>query len=459
MQIDKTKELETKGIGALLLAYAIPSVISQIISSVYNICDRIFIGQGVGALAIAGLAITMPIMNIIHAFGALIGVGAGARMSIVLGKKDNNWAENILGNSLIFTIILSGTVMLFSYLFLDKILVLFGATEATVSYAREYMVIVLPGMFLTTMAFNLTSLMRTSGYPLKSMFTLGGGAVLNIILDALFIFGFDLGIAGAAWATTISMAVTSLLSILHFMRKDSFIRFKRHGFKPKGYIFKNIFMIGMSPFLMNVGAAGVVAILNSQLIRYGGDLAVGAYGIANSYMNLIVLLILGVCMGMQVIAGYNYGAGHPDRLKKVFSLTMLVCVSIGMLSSIFGCSMPRLISKAFTNDNTLLDILEVGLPLLSVMSPLIAFTIVNSNFFQSIDKPWIAIITSLSRQVIFLIPLMFVVPLLFENIGFKGLNGVFAACTLSDVFGAALAFVLLMTQRKVFKVKEEASQV
>lgn len=454
MQIDKTKELETKGIGALLLAYAIPSVISQIISSVYNICDRIFIGQGVGALAIAGLAITMPIMNIIHAFGALIGVGAGARMSIVLGKKDNNWAENILGNSLIFTIILSGTVMLFSYLFLDKILVLFGATEATVSYAREYMVIVLPGMFLTTMAFNLTSLMRTSGYPLKSMFTLGGGAVLNIILDALFIFGFDLGIAGAAWATTISMAVTSLLSILHFMRKDSFIRFKRHGFKPKGYIFKNIFMIGMSPFLMNVGAAGVVAILNSQLIRYGGDLAVGAYGIANSYMNLIVLLILGVCMGMQVIAGYNYGAGHPDRLKKVFSLTMLVCVSIGMLSSIFGCSMPRLISKAFTNDNTLLDILEVGLPLLSVMSPLIAFTIVNSNFFQSIDKPWIAIITSLSRQVIFLIPLMFVVPLLLENVGFKGLNGVFAACTLSDVFGAALAFVLLMTQRKVFKVKE-----
>ena len=453
MQIDKTKELETKGIGALLLAYAIPSVISQIISSVYNICDRIFIGQGVGALAIAGLAITMPIMNIIHAFGALIGVGAGARMSIVLGKKDNNWAENILGNSLIFTIILSGTVMLFSYLFLDKILVLFGATEATVSYAREYMVIVLPGMFLTTMAFNLTSLMRTSGYPLKSMFTLGGGAVLNIILDALFIFGFDLGIAGAAWATTISMAVTSMLSILHFMRKDSFIRFKRHGFKPKGYIFKNIIMIGMSPFLMNVGAAGVVAILNSQLIRYGGDLAVGAYGIANSYMNLIVLLILGVCMGMQVIAGYNYGAGHPDRLKKVFSLTMLVCVSIGMLSSIFGCSMPRLISKAFTNDNTLLDILEVGLPLLSVMSPLIAFTIVNSNFFQSIDKPWIAIITSLSRQVIFLIPLMFVVPIVFDNIGFKGLDGVFAACTLSDVFGAALAFVLLMTQRKVFKVK------
>ena len=190
MQEDRTRELETKGIGALLLMYALPSVVTQIISSVYNICDRIFIGQGVGALAIAGLAITMPVMNIIHAFGALIGVGAGARMSIVLGKKDVNWAENILGNSFIFTIVLSGLVMIFSYIFLDDILMEFGATDNTVAYAHEYMVIVLPGMFLTTMAFNLTSLIRASGYPTKSMLILGSGALLNIALDAIFIFVF-----------------------------------------------------------------------------------------------------------------------------------------------------------------------------------------------------------------------------------------------------------------------------
>lgn len=453
MQIDKTKELETKGIGALLLAYAIPSVVSQVISSIYNICDRIFIGQGVGALAIAGLAITMPVMNIIHAFGALIGVGAGARMSIVLGKKDVNWAENILGNSFIFTIILGSIVMLFSYLFLDKILILFGATADTVAYAREYMLIVLPGMLLTTMAFNLTSLMRATGYPMKSMVILGSGAVLNIGLDAMFIFVFGWGIAGAAWATTVSMAVATVFSMTHFLKRDSFIRFRRHGFKPRGYIFKNIFMIGMSPFLMNIAAAGVVAILNSQLIKYGGDMAVGSYGITNSYMNFMVLLILGVCMGMQPIAGYNYGAGHPDRLKRVFVLTMEVCVVIGVVASVLGCVFPRYISMAFTSDATLLDISQMALPLLSVMSPLIAFTIVNSNFFQSIDKPWIAIVTSLSRQVIFLVPMMFLVPLFFENLGYDGLVGVFASCTISDVFGAVLALVLLLTQKKVFKKK------
>lgn len=454
MQIDRTKELETKGIGTLLLAYAIPSVVSQVIASVYNICDRIFIGQGVGALAIAGLAITMPVMNIVHAFGALVGVGAGARMSIVLGKKDVNWAENILGNSVIFTTVLSGLVMLLGYLFMDKILILFGATPDTVAYAHEYMVIVLPGMFLLTMAFNLASLIRASGYPTKSMLILGSGAILNIVLDALFIFRFDMGIAGAAWATTISMAFATVLSAMHFLRKDSFIRFRRHGFIPRGYIFKNIFMIGMSPFLMNVAAAGVVAILNRQLIRFGGDFAVGAYGITNSFMNFMVLIIIGVCQGMQPIAGYNYGAGHPQRLKRVYMLTMKVCVALGILSAVLGCAIPRLISMAFTSDTALLDIAQKALPLISVMSPLIAFTIVNSNFFQSIDKPWIAITTSLSRQVIFLIPMMYLVPMIFTKLGYNSLFGVFASCTASDIFGAILAFVLMLTQKKVFRVKE-----
>ena len=453
MQEDRTRELETKGIGALLLMYALPSVVTQIISSVYNICDRIFIGQGVGALAIAGLAITMPVMNIIHAFGALIGVGAGARMSIVLGKKDINWAENILGNSFIFTIVLSGLVMIFSYIFLDDILMEFGATDNTVAYAHEYMVIVLPGMFLTTMAFNLTSLIRASGYPTKSMLILGSGALLNIALDAIFIFVFKWGIAGAAWATTISMAFATVLAGLHFLRRDSFIRFRRHGFQPKGYIFKNIFMIGMSPFLMNVAAAGVVAILNKQLIRYGGDMAVGAYGIANSYILIMIMVILGVCMGMQPIAGYNYGAGHPDRLKRVYVLTMKVCVVLGVLTAVIGCAMPRIISMAFTNDQLLLDISQMALPYITVMTPLIAFTIVNSNFFQSIDKPWIAIVTSLSRQVIFLIPMMYLMPVIYMRLGLDSLPGVFCSCTVSDVFGAALALVLLLTQRKVFRVQ------
>ena len=448
--IDRTQELETQRIDKLLFKYALPAVVSQIIAAVCNIVDRIFIGHGEGALAIAGLAITFPVMNIVHAFGALIGVGASARLSIVLGRKDVRWAEKILGNSLIFTIILSGAVMLFGYLFLDNILYLFGATEETVAYARQYMLVVLPGMFFLTMAFNLTSLIRASGYPIRAMLILGGGAVLNIILDPIFIFGFNWGIAGAAWATTISMATMTLFAILHFAQKNSFIRFKRHAWKPKGYIFRNILMIGMSPFLMNITAAGVVAILNRQLIIYGGDMAVGANGIVNSFMNFLILFMLGVCQGMQPIAGYNYGAGHPQRLRQVYLLTMKVCVLSGVVGCLLGCFCPEWIAKAFTSDEMLISISVVALPFLSMMSPLIGFTICNSNFFQSIDKPWIAIVTSLSRQVIFLVPLCYFLPRLWELWGRNGLDGVWLSATFSDVLGAALASVLLFMQRKVF---------
>lgn len=453
--IDRTKELETKPIGHLLWVYALPAVISQIIASVYNIVDRIFIGRGVGALAIAGLAITFPLMNIIHAFGSLIGVGSAARMSIVLGKKDKEWAENILGNSLIFTIILSGLVVLFCYLFLDRILLLFGATAETVAYAREYMVYILPGMFLITMVFNLTGLIRASGYPTKAMLIMAGGAIINIILDPIFIFAMHLGIKGAAIASTISIFIMAVVSILHFVQPSSFIRFKAHAWKLKGYIFKNITLIGMSPFLMNLAAAGVVGILNSQLLRYGGDFAVGTYGICNTYGNFLVLMIIGVCQGMQPIAGYNYGAGHGQRLKHVYGLTMWICVAIGLFGSIVSCVFPGTMMRIFTTDNHMIEMGKTALRFSMVMFPLIGFTIVNSNFFQSIDKPWVAITTSLSRQVIFLIPMSILIPILFIHLGWNGLNGVWVSLTISDVLGAVLAAILLFTQRHVFSIQNE----
>lgn len=448
---DKTQILATEKIGKLLWLYAWPAVISQIIASVYNIVDRIFIGQGVGALAIAGLAITMPIMNIVHAFGALIGVGSSARMSIVLGRKDVNWAEKILGNSMVFTIILSSLVMISGYLFMDNILARFGATADTIAYAKEYLLIVLPGMFLTTVTFNLTGLIRASGYPTKSMLILVGGAILNMILDPIFIFAMNLGIAGAAWATTISMAIMAIASILHFVSPKSFIRFRRHAWTPKSYIFKNITLIGMSPFLMNVAASAVVAILNNQLIRYGSDLAVGAYGIVNTYASLLVMLFLGICQGMQPIAGYNYGACQFGRLKEVYILTMKICVWTGFAGALIACAIPQYLARIFTTDADLIRICVPATRLLMVMFPLIGFTIVNSNFFQSIDKPWIAIVTSLSRQVLFLVPLCYLVPLVFERLGFNGLTGVWTACTISDVIGAVLAACLLYSQRKVFR--------
>lgn len=454
-QLDKTKELETERVSKLLWKYALPSIISMIISSIYNIVDRIFIGQCVGALAIAGMAITLPLMNIIHALGSLIGVGASARMSIVLGQKDENWAEKILGNSTIFTLILSGISCSFCFFFLDKILYLFGATVETVSFAHEYMVIVLPGMFLTTVTFNLTGLMRASGYPHRSMFIMVLGAVINIILDAIFIFWLNWGIAGAAWATTISMSISTVISIWHFIDRRSFIRYRAHGWALKGYIFRNITLIGMSPFLMNLAAAGVVAILNAQLIRYGGDMAVGAYGVVNSFLNVLVLFMIGLCQGMQPIAGYNYGAGHSYRLLTVYKLTIMASVATGVFGLICGCGFPRLIARMFTNDQALIDICASALPLLTILFPMVGGTIVNSNFFQSIDKPWIAIVTSLSRQVIFLLPAAYVIPVLFENNGLNGLTGIWAACTFSDFFGFVLAMSLLFSQRRIFRITKE----
>ena len=453
-QLDRTKELETKDIKKLLWLYAMPSVVSQIIASVYNICDRVFLGQCVGALAIAGLAITMPIMNIIHAFGSLVGAGSSARMSIVLGKKDINWAEKILGNSMILTFILGAIFVTGIYAFMDRILTMFGASADTIAYAREYMDIVLPGMFMTTVTFNLTGLIRATGYPNKSMWILVGGAVLNIILDALLIYGLDMGIAGAAWATTISMTCSGIVAIMHFVQPKSFIRFRRHAWRPKGYIFRNILMIGMSPFLMNVAASGVVALLNRQLIHFGGDLAVGAYGIINTFASFAVLLILGVCQGMQPIAGYNYGAGHPHRLKAVYVLTMKVNVAIGMVSAILALSIPHILLRAFTTEEELIQIAIPAMRFILVMFALVGFTITNSTFFQSIDKPWIAIVTSLSRQVLFLAPMIYLVPAIFVDMGYQGLTGVWASMTISDVLGALLAFILMLTQRKVFRHAE-----
>ena len=449
--IDRTKELETLKISKLLWMYALPSIVSHIIASIYNIVDRIFLGQCVGALAIAGLAITMPIMNIIHAFGSLVGAGSAARMSIILGKKDYNWAEKILGNSMLLTFLFGFLFVTGGYVFMDRILTMFGASPETISYAREYMDIVLPGMFMTTLSFNLTGLIRATGYPKKSMWIMAGGAILNIFLDALFIYVLDWGIEGAAWATTISMSCTGVLAVWHFIQKSSFIRFRRHAWRPKGYIFRNILMIGMSPFSMNLAASAVVALLNKQLLHYGGDLAVGAYGLCNTFGSMSVMLILGLCQGMQPIAGYNYGAGHPLRLKEVYTLTMKINVLIGFIGAVLALTLPHAMLRIFTKEE---ELIQIGIPAMRfmlVMFPLVGFTITNSNFFQSIDKPWIAIVTSLSRQVLFLIPLIYVVPLLFVNLGGAGLTGIWASLTISDVLGAMLAFLLMLSQRHVFK--------
>lgn len=449
---DTTQELGTRSIPQLLWKYALPSIITQIIATVYNLVDSIFLGHTThGALILAALAIVLPIMNIIHAFGSLVGAGAGARMSIVLGRKDIRWAEKILGNSMFLTFFFGALFLSGGYLFMDAILTLFGASGQTVSLAHEYLVIVLPGMFLTTLTFNLSGLIRATGYATRSMWIQVSGALLNIALDAVFIIVLGWGIRGAAWATTISMAFSAALALMHFISPKSFIRFRRHCWTPKMYIVKNILAIGISPFSMNVAGCLVVALLNSQLIRFGGDLAVSAYGTDNRIMFLVFSILIGINQGMQPIAGYNYGADLHNRLKQTFLLTMKWNVAIGIVGCLMAMFIPGLLVGMMCDDPQLIDIAVPALRYMMVMCPLISFTVTNSQFFQSIDKPWIAIVTSLSRQVIFLIPLMYIIPALMLRWGGQGLTGVWLSLTVSDVLGAVLSGSLLLTQLKVFR--------
>ena len=450
------RELENKPMGKLLWQYALPAVASQVVTSIYNIVDRIFLGNSPddGKMLLAALTITFPLMNIIHAFGALVGAGSSARMSIVLGHKDVRWAEKILGNSVLLTFLFGFIFVLGGYLWMHPVMQLFadGATQQVLDTACEYMYIVLPGMFLVTLTLNLVGLIRSSGYPMKSMWIMVFGAGLNIVLDFVFISELGWGMKGAAWATTISMAASATVAIIHFVQPHSFIRFKRHIWAPKFYIFRNILAIGISPFSMNVAAFAVVAVLNRQLIHYGGDDAMTVYGAANSYMGLIFMVLLGLCQAMQPIAGYNYGARRNDRLREVYILTMKICVSIGIIGAASAILFPRTIIGCFNSEPEILDMGGPALRYLLVFCPLIAFTVTNSQLFQSIDQPWIAIVTSLSRQVIFLIPLSLILPGLCFDAIHDGVTGVWQACAICDVLGALLSLVLLLTHRQVFRM-------
>ena len=453
-QEERLKELASAPVGKLLWKYSVPAVVGIMVMSLYNIIDRIFIGQGVGPDALAGLAITFPVMNVSAAFGVLVGVGASSRISIVLGGGYKRMAEHILGNSIVMTLVFGTFYIAMFGVFMDPILRLFGASDVSLPYARDFMMWILPGLMFNNLTYSYNNVMRATGYPQKSMWIMAGGAILNIFLDALFIIVLDWGIAGAAWASTLSMTCTAILAVWHFLQRSSFIRFRRHAWKPKLYIFRNILLIGMSPFLMNVAASAVVAFLNNQLIRFGGDLAVGAYGLANTFGSLSVMLILGLCQGMQPIAGYNFGAGHPLRLKEVYTLTLKINILIGAVGAVLALTLPHALLRLFTKEE---ELIQIGIPAMRfmlVMFPLVGFTITNSNFFQSIDKPWIAIVTSLSRQVLFLAPMIYLIPPIFVNAGGAGLTGVWASMTISDVLGAILAFVLMLTQRHVFKPVE-----
>lgn len=436
--------LESEPVGRLLLSYSIPAIIGMVAASLYNIIDRIFIGQGVGPLAISGLTLTFPLMTLVTAIGTLIGVGASSRMSIVLGMKDLKWARNILGNAFVLTFMLSALLITLSMIFMDDILRVFGGSDHTIPFAKAYLYIVIPGSVLSNISYSFSGMMRASGYPQKSMYTILIGVGLNALLDPVFIFWLDMGIRGAATATVLSMFISSLFVMSHFFNPKHPVHFCRDCWKPSKKIVRNIVSIGMAPFLMNLAASAVHILMNHRLVANGGDLAIGAYGVINSYAILIVMCVMGLCQGMQPIVGYNYGAGKIKRMKDVLLLT----IKVGFMIMTFGflcCELfPGTLVRAFTTDPELSEMAARGLRLAFLMLPIVGFQIIVSNFFQSISKAPKAIFMSLSRQVIFLIPSLY----FFSQ--WWGLTGVWLAMPFSDLVASIVAFFFLMGEKKVF---------
>jgi putative MATE family efflux protein len=437
MSGDITRRLEHEKPGRLLLNYAIPAVVGTMVNSLYNIVDRIYIGQGVGPLAISGLALTFPVMLFLQAFGMLVGTGASTRISIFMGKKDIPAAEKILGNALLLTLLITALTVIPGMMLLEEILVWFGGSEHTVPYAADYLQIVIPGNIFTTLSFSYNSVMRASGYPKKAMATMIVGAVMNIALDPVFIFGFGMGIRGAAIATVVSMAVSATLVMSHFVRKDSLIRFHRKYLRLDGRTVRYILAIGCSPFLMQLAGSLVNVIMNHSLQSCGGDLALGAQGIIVSFVMLLVMLVVGVAQGMQPIVGFNHGAGHYRRVKDTFRLTAITATCVTGAGWLCSLLFPETIVRAFTSDPALIEITANGMRRNLFLFFIVGSHIAVTHFFQSIGAAGTAIFMSLSRQVIFLIPFLMILP------PFFGLDGVWYAGPFSDVLSVLIAWIIL----------------
>lgn len=436
-----------ENIGKLLLEYSLPAIVAMTASSLYNIIDRIFIGQGVGPLAISGLALTLPFMNLGVALGALIGAGAATLVSIRLGEKRGDEAVLILGNTVVLNLILSTTYSVLTLVFLDEILYLFGASDATLPYAKQFMQIILLGNVFLHLYMGLNNIMRSSGYPRKAMFTTLATVAVNLALAPLFIFVFKWGIRGAAFATVISQLVGLAVTLIHFSKKSSFLHFIKGHFRLHADIVRAIFAIGMSPFVINVCACLIIIIMNLQLVKHGGDFAVGAYGIINSVLMCVVMIILGLTQGMQPIAGYNFGALQYDRVRTVFRYTVIAATCISSAGFLLGELIPRQIALAFTDNSELVGLSATGMRTVMIFMPLVGFQMVTSNFFQSIGRAKISVILTLSRQVIFLIPALLILPPVF------GLTGVWGAMPVADFFSIIITFYILKTQgRKVLGI-------
>lgn len=446
-----TLELGTKPVGALLMQYAMPAVIAMTASSLYNMIDRIFIGQVVGPLAISGLAITFPLMNLSAAFGAAVGVGSSTAISVKLGQKDYDIAENVLGNSVTLNIIIGLAFGIICLIFLDPIILFFGASENTLPYARDYMQVILIGNIISHMYFGMNNVLRAASKPKHAMYATMFTVVMNAILDAIFILWWGWGIRGAAFATIISQAMALVWQLRLFSNPNELLHLKRGIYRLKRDLVKNIIGIGISPFLMNACACIIVIFMNNQFVRYGGDMAVGAYGIANSIAVVFIMFVMGINQGMQPIAGYNYGAMQLDRVMRVLELSIIAATVIMTVGWAIAMFLPYYCVRLFTNDPTLIEMSIKGVRIDLLMFPVVGAQMVITNFFQCIGKVKISIFLSLSRQLLFLLPLLAILPPMF------GIDGVWGALPASDLVAVIVAVIMMTIYTKKFKIQHKES--
>lgn len=440
-----TLELGTKPVGKLLMQYALPAIAAMTAASLYNMTDSIFIGQGCGALAISGLAVTFPLQNLGAAFGAGVGVGASTCISVKLGQKDYDTAERVFGNAVTLNLIIGVAFSIFTLLFLNPILRFFGASDATLPYARQYMVITLAGNVISHMFFGMNAMLRAASKPRSAMMASIMTVVLNAILSPIFIWPLGMGIGGAALATIIAQAVVLTWQLRIFSNPQCIVHFRRGIYRPVARIIKNIVAIGMSPFAMNVCSCIVIIFINTALIRYGGDLAVGAFGITNKIAFIFIMINMGMNQGMFPIAGYNYGAQNYHRLISVVKYTAAVTVSIATVGFIIAQVFPYECARLFTTDTTLIAISEHAIRVNMIAFPVVGMQMVCTGFFQSIGKAKVSMLLSLSRQLLFFLPLLLVLPNFFQ------VDGVWYSQPISDVVSAIVAVTLLLKYMKKLK--------
>lgn len=439
--------LGTESIGKLLMQYAVPAIIAMTASSLYNMVDSIFIGHGVGPMAISGLALTFPLMNLAAAFGSLVGVGASTLVSVKLGQKDYDTAQRVLGNVVVLNVLLGLVFTVVVMAFLDPILYFFGGSDQTVKYARDYMQIILLGNIVTHLYLGLNAVLRSSGHPQKAMYATIATVVVNTILDPVFIYGFGWGIRGAAIATIVAQVLSLMWQLKLFSDKEELLHFHRGIFRLKRKIVLDSLAIGMSPFLMNLAGCMVVILINQGLQEHGGDLAIGAYGIVNRLVFIVVMIVIGLNQGMQPIAGYNFGARLYKRVDKVLKVTIAYATAVTSFGFLVGMLIPDLVVSIFTTDEELIALSARGLRITVLFFPIIGFQMVTSNFFQSIGMAGKAIFLSLTRQVLILIPCLLILP------RFYGAAGVWYSMPVSDLLASLIAAAMLLAQFRKFKVE------